>query len=814
MLLSGLVVLVLALVGLLSWWHGRAQIPAGDVEAFLDRTAGAGRVVFSVVQSAELRLDQNDLQVSVLATARVLQPLYSQIDTGEYLHRKFQLDPDSTAEARRLLADTGTRQGSVPDGVGPLPADPFGATILALDSPAGAPFTFQEVILAHRVSGVWNLVQESGSYEGPAPKGQPRSAFGDNSFAVGDSGDEARLSALASEFQAFAGRVSERRRNLESAKAREIGLRRAAFLSQVARGGIFSGMALEAGAEMGTPLYLEITEVSPDHRVTALLRNDGGWSAARVFQGSWAADDDFRNPVLNLTSPHDQAIRNSGPFLENTQAWTLSLSVDPKGGLSGQDSFFEYRFQPMSRDQVSALRLRLEAELRSAIAATEPDLLYFGAAHSLGSDANEPILLRFTRRSGGTTSIEASLESTTRAWKRPLHGSIITNARRSGGRPIVLGTSSGEAVVDAPPDSVLGTREDLELRLGLEAGSLVGEDGRFGYRLALAREPDIRRMHAEGEERARHFLSVFRSGIIFDGILHEEQGFRSAARLEVVRIDKRTGSASVRLRSSSQPSVFRELAGTCDPAANSLMLAATGRGALDDGDDFGVPLFKSAAPSSVHLELDGNSIMGGIEGDSSWVFRFPASAFLSVPTEGPDGSAPAYGSVFPAFPKAPGAYLLTRGAWSPMPTNLGRVVVETESPKSNFQLPTSLPAAVETGLDEIARQKKKQKIPYFEFSGTDPRPDTSGQAIVVLFVGEPSSGMPALELARAEPTKDGKRRVQVMGGPEVKPRFGDSRLSAYVRQVAPGFIMLTTTCALEPGPYVLNADRGYELTLD
>jgi hypothetical protein len=166
--------------------------------------------------------------------------------------------------------------------------------------------------------------------------------------------------------------------------------------------------------------------------------------------------------------------------------------------------------------------------------------------------------------------------------------------------------------------------------------------------------------------------------------------------------------------------------------------------------------------------------------------------------------------VFPEFPKEPGAYLLARGAWSRLPTNLGHVVVETEGPTSEFELPTNLSAAVEKGLDEIARQKRK--IPYLEFPGTDPRPESSGLAIVVLYVGAPSSWAPALELARGESTKDGKRRVKVIGGPEVRPRFGDNRLSAYVRQVAPGCIMLTTTSALEPGPYVLNADRGYELT--
>jgi hypothetical protein len=359
----------------------------------------------------------------------------------------------------------------------------------------------------------------------------------------------------------------------------------------------------------------------------------------------------------------------------------------------------------------------------------------------------------------------------------------------------------------------MGARRDLELHLGAEAGSLVGDDDQFRYRLALAGRSDLRRMKAEGDMRAHHFLEVFRSGIVYDGILHEEQGFRTGGRLEIIRLDRLTGSVTASLRSSSQPSVYRELLGTCDPAGGSLTLATTNRGALDGDDDFNLPLFKSPAASALHLELDGNSIMGGIEGDSSWVFEFPTDAFMSAPTElMDDGAPPASGTVFPEFPKEPGAYLLARGAWSRLPTNLGHVVVETEGPTSVFQLPTSLSDAVDKGLDEIAKQKQKRKIPYLEFSGTDPRPESSGQAIVVLFVGASPSWTPALELARGESTKDGKRRVEVMGGPAVRPRFGDNRLAAYVRQVAPGFILLTTTSALEPGPYVLNADRGYELT--
>lgn len=813
MLLGGLAILALVLGGLLAWWHVRPRIPAEDLEGFLDRNVGGGLVQFSVVRSSELRLGDSDLQVTFAATARSLMPLYSRVDSSGYLRRTFQIDPDLTGAAHLLLSGSGSVQNPVLAGAGPIPADPYDTTILRLDSPGGAPFSFRGVLAAHRAAGAWSLSLVSGSFDGAAPQGRPRSAFGDNSFEAADPGDEAKLRALASDFQAFAARVAKAQGDIRAAKAAEIARRRDAFLAEISPGSVLRGTALEAGSQIGTPLYLEITGLSRDDQVTALLRNDGGWSAARAFQGAWSSDEDLENPVLNLTSSPEQAVRNGGPFLENTQVWTLALRADPTGGLSERNGTVQYQFQPIGPDQASALRLRLEAEFRSSVAATQPDQLYVGTASSRESGASEPVLLRFTGRPNGGGSIEARLESTTRSWKRPLRGFVLTNARRSGGRPIVLRTASGEAVEDAPPTSVLGTQEDLELRLGLDSGSLAGEDERFSYQLAVAGAPERRRMAAEGEERARRFLGAFRSGITFDGILHEEQGFVTGGRLEIVRIDRRTGSVSARIRSVSEPGVFRELLGTCDPAGGSVMLDTTGRGVLDTGDDFNLPLFKSAASAAVHLDLTGSSITGGIEGDPSWVFEFPAGAFLSVPTEGQDpDSPPADGGVFPAFPKAPGAYLLAQGAWSALPTNLGHVVVETEGPKSEFQLPANFSAAVEKGLDEIAKQKEKRKASYLRFDGTDPRPVSSGLAIVVLFVGGQAQAAPVLELAPAETTKDGKRRVEVMGGLGDKVRFGYARLSAYVREVAPGCIMLTTTSALAPGPYVLNADRGYELT--
>ena len=79
-------------------------------------------------------------------------------------------------------------------------------------------------------------------------------------------------------------------------------------------------------------------------------------------------------------------------------------------------------------------------------------------------------------------------------------------------------------------------------------------------------------------------------------------------------------------------------------------------------------------------------------------------------------------------------------------------------------------------------------------------------------MGAEPSHTPPLELAPAETTKEGQRRLQIDNGPLTEIRFGERKLAAYVRRAAPGCLLLTSTGPLAPGPYAFNADTGYELT--
>ena len=244
------------------------------------------------------------------------------------------------------------------------------------------------------------------------------------------------------------------------------------------------------------------------------------------------------------------------------------------------------------------------------------------------------------------------MESTTRSWKRPFHGSIFGNARRSGAEPIRLRSGQEEVAGDAPAASVLGDKDDLEVRLGIEGEALVGEDAQFTYRFAAAGRAELQRLEADRAQRAMRFRMVVRSGIAFDGSLHEEQGFVTQARLEISRIDPRTGAITARIHSLARPKVYREFFGTCDPSGSSIVLGATARGNFGSDDSFDVPFLKGAAPATLHLTLTGTSLTGGIEGNTDWKFEFPAATFLSAPTESPEpDSPPADGAVFPRLPE-------------------------------------------------------------------------------------------------------------------------------------------------------------------
>jgi hypothetical protein len=296
-----------------------------------------------------------------------------------------------------------------------------------------------------------------------------------------------------------------------------------------------------------------------------------------------------------------------------------------------------------------------------------------------------------------------------------------------------------------------------------------------------------------------------------DGTLREDQGFAVHARLEIDAVDPVSGAVAGSVHSLTKVKVYREFAGAVDPSGDSVVLAA-GRGSLDASGDFNAPFLLTAAPATIRLALTGSDITGRIEGDPHWAFSFPAAFFLAQPCESIDGKGPAAdGGAYPAFPKADGAYLLSRGAWVPLPTNNAHTVVETLKPKADVQLPTNIIDLIAQGMSEIDREKKKVKITYLVFDGKEAVPGPTSPGLTILAVGRPPGHPPLAELGAAQTTKEGVRKVAVGGSTPEKLHFGIERAPAYVRPAGPGNVLLTTTELLGDGAYVFLAEHAYEL---
>jgi len=798
--LAALCAAVIVAAGALVWAHLRAPVASGELAAFLDAAAGSGKVRFSDVDAAVTRRGNGEVEMKVDATARAAMPLYSSAGDSDYV-RGILGSPPPGLDAARQAVSAGTADSEA--------ADPWSAPLLRQTVAAGAPFAFQGFVLARRESGHWQLSFLSGGFPGGGPQGNTIESFGTGALVEGQPATEARLHDELTGLQAFSRRLSASGARAGEEHADEAAARRRAFLGMIACGRFLEGTAIEEGGFRAIPLYLEFI-ADPDAGVTrALLRNDGGWLDARAFQGSWTADDAFSAPVLSLDSQPEQAIRGGGSIVETTQPWSIELSPDGRGGLSGKTGSYTYTFRPLDARRASAVETRLEAELNAASAATAGGSVYIGTATS-GDGRAETLLLRFSAQQG--LDVSATLESTSQPWRRQMSGTLMANARRSGGRPIRLSSAADAAAHDAPAQSALGDADDVDLALGVADGGLSGEDGRLTYHFSPLTETDTSRLQAERADRARNFLRVVRPGIVFDGFLREDQGFVGHAQIEIGELNVGKGTITATLRSLSRPGAFQRFSGTVDPAVSAIVLNSTGHGNFPADDAFDIPFLKSPAPASLHLEVTGSWIAGTVEGDPHWKVEFPLGAFLAAPTEPRGADAAGFASVFPAFPQKAGAYVLVGHSWSMLPENGGKVVVETIRPDSDMNLPVSLTAAIQTVANAIDREQKKEKVPYLEFDGKDPRPEANGAAMVLLYVGPRPQGEPPVELAQAELTKSGQRRLRVRNGPEARIEFGDDRLPVYLRSAGDGRILVTTTAMASPGPYVFIAGAGYELT--
>jgi hypothetical protein len=809
----------------LSWRALSRPVGAAELTTFLEKRA-ANTIHISSLEIGTVAVGDGRLRISFAAKGRTVEPLYVRVDAAEYLSRELHITIESATNAGS--GASASQAAPIPESgsLGPPPPDPRDATILQLRNPTGTPVLYQGTLEAVRSNNGWDLkvIDESFGDAGTS-LGRSRASFGSSTFVVGEPSDAAELLARAAALSKYASRLADAKRVGAAARKDERSARLQSFIEHLAPGTLYRGAAVDQNGQSSPALFLEITGLSGGNQVNALLRNDGGWHDSRRFRGEWSDDPDCRVLSITLSSRPNEAIRNSGPILEDAQLWRFNFQADANGDLTGADRNYRYHFARLSAGQAASLKEELAADFDAVFAATMPGAVYDGVAVSRSTQNSEPLILRFVERDEAGTYLAGRFESPTRKIRRAFTGSLIGNSHRSAGLPVRLVSAAANAAPDAGGASMLGCENDLALRMRLDGQNLIGEDALFSYRFSPATAADLHAFDAVRAERSRRFLQALKPSIEYDGTIRDDQGYVVHTRLHILRVEPEKRLVAATIESRGQTRFFREFTGSCDPSEGLLVLDTTSRANLDSDSDLGVPLFSAGRRFSVRFLLSEDDLVGKIDNDEQTTLDFPLGTFLQ---ETP---------ILPSYPVAAGGYVLKGGVWLALPRNGGRAIPYKPPSKTNPLvrdlggiLNSATGGLLHAGGDALrpgdsgAPAPRPGKASDLMFDGRDPIPEVDGAHLVVLYVGAPqsppkapasgqrnSNDRPSIEIAPTTTGKDGKRSADLIRiSPDVQG-FGNQRIAAYVFESDKGTVLLTATGPVPAGTYAVDADEPFEL---
>ena len=821
--LGGTIAIVLALAGYFVWQKIHNHPSDSALLACLDREVGAGKARFSKLERNDVPTGNDRVQGALVAHGSVAEPLYTAVDTSAYLRSEFNWDARPLAEARRLLAGASGPRIREIAGLVEDPPDPLKVAILREVSARAAPVVYRCSLWAERGANGWTLRLTEGRFDGDAPAGEPRSTYTGKTYIAGDATDAAALRALIEQQQKFCQRIVAARDQYQEERRRTRDERLARYASLFQPGTLFTGSVTLRRNQQSAALVLELVDLKGATRqVAALLRNDGGWSDARKFQGEWRTDADAETLSLVLGTRSDQALRGAGPILDLVDTWNIAFQVDADGNLLGTSNDYEYRFVRVPAAQVAGVKAELTATQVAALAASAAGVVYQGVAVARRDQASESVLLRFTRQENDGALLAASLESAEHpSWHRTLRGTVATNRYRNGDQPIRLRLSRGDNTRRAPDRSVFGWGGDLALALRVDDAQLTGEDEVFTYRFTRLSVEQVQQLAADRASREQKFFNLVRAGAVYDGTVRDGTGFISRVRLRFIAIDQGEGSLTAAIDSREQNGVFHEWKGAFDAAEGILALGSSGRGHFNPNGNLRVPFLSRHGSFRLNLTLDETGFTGELVDYNDWRLLFPARARTTPMGAGP-AVDPATG--LPVFPASSGAYVLAEGRWQPLPRNGGRVtygVTQVLNGVSDF-----LGAL---GGKPIARDNQTQpdKMADLTFAGTDPVPEVNGAEVILLYLGaiKPLSAdllqkypqlrdYPLIEMAPTRRTSDGRRQVDLLRIAPGLAGFRDQRVAAILDEPKTGATLVTCTSTLASGSYALAVNtEAYELNV-
>jgi hypothetical protein len=777
----------------------------GDAQvlAALNAQLGAGKIRFASVELTTSSSSAQERTLQFKASGALAQDLFARQNTDTVLRAKFSDDIGRMESLAQELSTPASARLVELAAIGAPPADPLAFVLLEKTATAGSPIACTGKVAATRGPEGWKLEATAEDYTPPLALGKARSNLPKDALLVADPAFSTTLAAAVAARLAFAEKLAAARTQVAEQLARERDSRQVALLVALQPGALFLGRAeaLAEGGETIPGLVLEIATLKASAcQVTALLRNQGDWTDTRTFSGAWEVDADFNSMSLPLATRSSQAVADAGPLLALREAWTIELSLDPAGRLTGQSPTHKYTFERVASGSLERVRSELSAAHEAALAATSPGTNYRGSVTAKTGGEPVPALLRFLKQETNGSALTAEIELVAAPGRpRTFRGFVAANPHRTGTLPVRLSSEARRRVSRSDTASITGLNRDLAPALAVDGDTLAGADECFEYRFSRASAEELGRLAAAGQTTRDGIFASVKRGASYDGLARHRDGFTTPARLRFTRVDD-DGTIEALVESRQQNGVNLRLAGTADFTARTLQLSSTG-GKPATGNSLRVPFFVLDAKFTLNLAVGERTIEGTIAHDSDWALVFNlGGAAVAAPTD------------LPAWPTTAGAHALIDGTWQALPTNNGHAVNSATARLS--KLTNSSASAT--------------KIAELVYDGKDPIPTLpSGAAVVIVYVGpvpalppeqlekypDALRDYPSVELSPARKARIGSKRVADLYRvtPEVAG-FHSARVAATLTEPEKEITLLVANIALGTGNYALLANgTAYEL---
>jgi hypothetical protein len=789
--------------------------------AHLNGELGKRGIILEKISSTKEQRGESQVQVNFTADGRLATPLYTKVPTEPFLRATYKIDPDKLrAMARDLTGPMGPRIREAAGITGEVPAL-LELTLIKESAAKDTPVSIRGSVSAEKSAQGWNFFNISwDDLDGKFP-GQPKTAFAPNPVAIDNQQENQALQGRVDECSKIEAKLAQAQEKIrEEIRAfQEAQIRK--YRELLAPGSLFVGTYSNTGNSSPTPISIEITQLKPaTGQVSALLRNDGGWSDARGMQGEFSYSPDASHFGLSLATRRDQAIQDAGPVISSHSDWTWVFTQAEDGTLAMKDPYSRLSLKRVAPSDIAKIKAELREPLDQTLAALGQGAIFQGTVGGGNGATEQSVILSIRKVEDDGRVVEAELSDPgRRSLRRTLKGSVIANRYRGGENTLFLRLSPSDANNEVDWRSIYRLSGDEYLRFKVSDQAMAGT----GYNRTI----ELRRLtEAEAgkwlEARTRdnqRFTSLIKTGTILDGVVRTGNGYASRVRLKLSSVDLESGMLAAAIESREVKGIVHKLQGTFNMGDRTIALFSTGGGTYQTRGTLKVPFFISDRSFELHFCLEAAELRGTIKDHSDWELILPVQSG-AAPTVGTSG-AETTGADGPSMPTSPGAYVLIAGTWMTLPTNDANITYGAADVVGGL-FKSLLGAVVQPAT---GNEKSGEKLANLTYSGTDQVPEVAGKAVTVAYIGErtpPAEKVvadypqildePEISMAPLKIMPDGKRSANLYRIVPGYAGFGRDSVRAEIEKEGSGVIILRPQSPLAPGRYAVSVSgNSYEL---